>query len=182
MKSREFLIDLQEIQRQARLNLNQGPVTKNYKLDLNVIYQMLNSALATEIICTLRYKKHHFKALELGAKVAAQEFLEHSIQEQEHADMIAERMVQLGGEPNYNPIGLTDRAHAVYIDCDTVEEMIKENLIAERIAIDVYREMIQFIGEDDSTTRQMLEEILAVEEEHADDLKDVAAEYNIILN
>ncbi len=180
MKNAQFLVDVKEIQKQARLNLGQGAITKYYQLDLNTVYQMLNAALATEIICTLRYKQHYFKALELGASIASKEFLEHSNQEQQHADMIAERIVQLGGQPDYNPTGIVDRAHAHYVECDSVKEMIKENLIAERIAIDIYREMIQFIGNADPTTRKLLENILATEEEHADDLLDVAAEYKIL--
>ncbi|MBA4696788.1 MAG: bacterioferritin [Legionella sp.] len=180
MKS-QFLIDLEEIQKQARHNLHQGAVTSQYALDLDTVYSMLNAALATEIICTLRYKKHYFKAMELGASIASQEFLEHSNQEQEHADTIAERIVQLGGEPDYNPSHIVSRAHANYVDCGTVKEMIRENLIAERIAIDIYRKMVQFIGDADPTTRKIIETILAVEEEHADDLLDLAAEYDLSL-
>jgi bacterioferritin len=181
MSKSEFILDLKKIRNQARKHLEQGAITENYKLDLNNIYLMLNAALATELICTLRYKKHYYKALQLGASVAAQEFLEHANQEQEHVDSISERIVQLGGEPDYDPSGLTKRAHSDYVDCNSIIEMVKENLIAERIAIDTYREMINFIGNADSTTRKMLEEILAVEEEHADDLLDIAAEYDISL-
>lgn len=182
MEKSEFLIDLKKIQQQARQNLAKGPITAHYELDLETIHNMLNSALATEVICALRYKKHHYKAMELGASVASQEFLEHSIQEQEHADSIARRIVQLGGEPDYNPSTLEIRAHAHYIDCNTVKEMIRENLIAERIAIEIYRKMIQFIGDADPTTRKLLETILATEEEHADDLLDLSAEYNLSLD
>ncbi|WP_131781498.1 ferritin-like domain-containing protein [Legionella gresilensis] len=177
----KFLVDIEAIRKQARNNLQKGAVTENYKIDLDTMYDMLNSALATEMICTLRYKQHYFKATELGATIAAEEFLEHSNQEQQHADQIAERIVQLGGQPNFNPATFSAYSHADYVDCNTVAEMVRENLIAERIAIDIYREMILFLGDNDSTTRKMIEEILAVEEEHADDLLDIAKEYNISL-
>lgn len=180
MKSK-FVIDIQSIRQQAKNNLKKGAITENYKLDLKTIHNMLNDALATEMICTLRYKQHYFKATEIGATIAAQEFLEHSNQEQQHADTIAERIIQLGGQPNFNPSEFASRAHASYMNCETIQEMVKENLIAERIAIDIYREMIIFIADNDSTTRKMLEDILATEEEHADDLLDLAAEYNVSL-
>ena len=179
MTTQTFISDIKKIRESARKHLEQGPITEHYKLDLENVIALLNGALATEIICTLRYKKHHYKAQALGASVAAQEFLEHSDQESQHADQIAARIVQLGGEPDLSPDGLSQRAHADYVDCDSVGEMIKENLIAERIAIDTYREMINFIGNADPTTRRLLEDILAVEEEHADDLVDLMAEYHI---
>lgn len=174
----KFLIDIEKIRKDARIHIAKGPITENYKLDLEEIYKILNSALATEIICQLRYKKHHYKAASLGAKVAADEFLEHSEQEGTHADQLAQRIVQLGGEPDFSPETLLQRTHADYVDCDTVAEMIKENLIAERIAIDIYREIINYIGDADPTTSSLIEDILATEEEHADDLLDLAAEYN----
>ncbi len=137
--------------------------------------------MATELICSLRYKSHYYSASSLGASVAASEFLEHADQEKEHADSIAARILQLGGRPNMNPDTLSQRSHAKYVECKTVKDMIRENLIAERIAIDTYREIIKYIGNDDPTTRRLLEEILAVEEQHADDLLDLKEEYKIEL-
>ncbi|AHE65918.1 ferritin-like domain-containing protein [Legionella oakridgensis] len=179
MKNKDFISDIKKIRREARKHLKRGPVTENYKLDLKNVINLLNGALATELICTLRYKKHYYKAAALGASVAATEFLEHANQENDHASQIAQRIVQLGGDPDFSPEGLPQRSHADYVDCEDVACMVKENLIAERIAIDIYREMINYIGNADPTTRKMLEDILAVEEEHADDLLDVAAEYDI---
>ncbi|HCA90083.1 MAG TPA: bacterioferritin, partial [Legionellales bacterium] len=174
MKSK-FIVDIENIQQQARQNLAKGAITDNYKINLDSVYDMLNAALATEMVCTLRYKQHYYKATEFGATIAAQEFLEHANQEQQHADSLAERIIQLGGTPNLDPSSFKSRAHADYVDCDNVADMIKENLIAERVAIDIYREMIIFLGTDDSTTRKLIEDILATEEEHADDLLDLAA-------
>lgn len=182
MANSEFIIDIEAIKKAARTNISKGAVTKNYSLNLDTVIDLLNGALATEIICTLRYKKHYHKATELGASIAASEFLEHSQQEDEHASKLAERIQQLGGEPNLDPSTLTGRSHADYVDCDSLKDMITENLVAERIAIDIYREIIRYLGNEDSTTRNVIESILATEEEHADDLMDVAAEYNITLN
>ncbi len=181
MNANKFIIDIQAIRQQAKKNLQKGAITANYQLDLPTIHEMLNAALATEMICCLRYKQHYYKATEIGATIAANEFLEHSNQEQQHADQLADRLVQLGGQPNFNPSEFSDRAHAQYIDCETIGEMVKENLIAERIAIDTYREMAVFIGDKDPTTRKLIEFILGVEEEHADDLLDLAAEYEVDL-
>jgi len=138
-----------------------------------VVLRLLNEALATEIICVLRYKRHYFMAQGIHAEGVAAEFLEHANDEQQHADQIAARITQLGGEPDFSPEGLTTRSHAEYVEGDTLEEMIKEDLVAERIAIDSYREMIAYLAEADSTSRRMLEEILAKEEEHADDLANL---------
>lgn len=182
MNDTDFTNNLKKIREQARKHLSRGPITENYALDLEDVYAMLNSALATELICNLRYRKHYYQAQALGASIAAGEFLEHANQENEHASQIAQRIVQLGGEPDFSPANLTERAHADYVDCKDIACMIKENLIAERIAIDIYREMIKKIGDADPTTRQLLENILAVEEEHADDLLDVAAEYKVTLD
>ena len=132
--------------------------------------KVLNEALATEIVCVLRYRRHYFMASGIHAESVAAEFLQHSNEEQGHADQIAQRIVQLGGEPNFNPEGLLTRSHAEYEEGDTLINMIKEDLVAERIAIDSYREIIQYLGNDDPTTRRMMEGILAMEEEHADDL------------
>jgi bacterioferritin len=135
-----------------------------------VVLRLLNEALATELICVLRYKRHYFMANGLFAQAVAAEFLEHAGEEQDHADRIAERIVQLGGAPDLSPEGLLTKSHAEYVEGDSLLDMIKEDLVAERIAIDSYREMVEYIGSDDSTTRAMLESILAVEEEHAEDL------------
>jgi bacterioferritin len=148
-------------------------VTQSYHGDRETILRLLNEALATELVCVLRYKRHHYMATGLHAEGAAAEFLQHAVEEQGHADELAARIVQLGGQPNFNPDGLTSRSHAEYVEGENLRDMIKEDLIAERIAIDSYREMINYIGQDDSTTRRMLEGILAVEEEHADDLQSM---------
>ena len=167
------LTDVQTLREQARRHIEEGAVTENYSANREKVIEMLNEALATEIVCVLRYKHDHFMARGIHSQAVAAEFLEHATQEAEHADTIAERIVQLGGEPNFNPDQLTSRSHAEYRIGATLKDAIKENLVAERIAIDSYREMVQFIGDSDPTTRRMLEEILAVEEEHADDLADL---------
>jgi bacterioferritin len=140
------------------------------------VNKVLNEALATEIVCVLRYKRHYFMASGIHAESVAAEFLQHANEEQGHADQIAQRIVQLGGEPNFNPDGLLSRSHAEYIEGDTLLDMIKEDLVAERIAIDSYREIIQYLGNDDPTTRRMMEGILAMEEEHAEDLVSLLAD------
>ncbi|MEN4920782.1 ferritin-like domain-containing protein [Achromobacter spanius] len=173
--NRPFEMDVQAIRAKARKDIESGAVTDTYRADRQTVLKLLNEALATEIVCVLRYKRHYFMARGLNAEPVAAEFAEHATQEQEHADMLAERIVQLGGEPNLSPKGLLDRSHSEYVEGQSLEEMIKENLIAERIAIDSYRQMIEYLGEQDSTTRRMLEEILAVEEEHADDMSDFLA-------
>jgi len=166
-------MDVQAIRAKARRDIESGAVTEGYRADRGTVLKLLNEALATELICVLRYKRHYFMASGLNAEPAAAEFAEHAAQEQEHADRIAERIVQLGGAPDMSPQGLAERSHSEYVEADSLEQMIKENLIAERIAIDSYRQMIDYIGDKDPTTRRMLEEILAVEEEHADDLADL---------
>ncbi|WP_241069689.1 ferritin-like domain-containing protein [Achromobacter insuavis] len=175
--SRPFDMDVKAIRAKARQDIESGAVTDTYRADRKTVLKLLNEALATEIVCVLRYKRHFFMARGLNAEPVAAEFAEHATQEQDHADRLAERIVQLGGEPNLSPMGLLDRSHSEYIEGATLEEMIKENLIAERIAIDSYRQMIDYIGEQDSTTRRLLEEILAVEEEHADDMSDFLAKH-----
>ncbi len=142
----------------------------SYKADRNKVVQLLNGALATEIVCVLRYKRHYFMASGIHAQAVAAEFLQHANEEQGHADQIAERIVQLGGEPNLSPDGLSSRSHSEYVEGTTLTDMIKEDLVAERVAIDSYKELINYLGDDDPTSRRMLEQILAVEEEHADDL------------
>ncbi len=167
------LTDVQKLRENARRHIEEGAVTENYRADREKVLQLLNEALATEIVCVLRYRHDHFVARGLKAKIAAEEFLEHANEELSHADMICERIVQLGGEPDLNPATITGRSHAEYRLGKTLEEMVRENLVAERIAIDSYREMVQYLGDRDPTTRRMMEEILATEEEHADDLADL---------
>lgn len=159
--------------RAAAANLNDGAVTDGYQADREAVIQMLNDALATELVCVLRYKRHYFTATGPGVGDIRAEFLEHALQEQQHADQIAERIVQLNGSPNFNPATLAARSHAEYDDADDVQAMIRSNLIAERVAIESYRQMIAALGDRDPTTRQMLVGIMAVEEEHADDMRDL---------
>jgi bacterioferritin len=165
-----FLTDIKTLRERARKHIEQGAVTEGYSADRVTVVKILNEALATEIVCVLRYKRHYFMASGINAESVATEFLQHANEEQGHADQIAQRIVQLGGEPNFNPDGLTMRSHAEYVEGTTLIDMIKEDLVAERIAIDSYREMINYVNTDDPTTRRMLEGILAMEEEHADDL------------
>jgi bacterioferritin len=142
-----------------------------YRADRDTVLRLLNEALATEIVCVLRYRRHYYMASGIHAQAVAEEFLQHALEEQGHADLIAARITQLGGEPDFNPDGLLSRSHSEYIEGEGLLDMIREDLVAERIAIDSYAEMIHYIGEDDPTTRRMLESILATEEEHADELK-----------
>lgn len=167
------LTDVKTLRESARRHVEEGAVTESYGADRQKVLELLNEALATELVCVLRYRHDHFMARGFASKAAADEFLEHADEELQHADQLAERIVQLGGEPRFDPNGLTQRSHSEYRTGRTLEEAIRENLVAERIAIDSYREMIQFIGDRDPTTRRMLEEILATEEEHADDLADL---------
>ena len=176
MKS-TFVSDIEEIRRRARAHIESGPVTEGYRADVETVVRLLNEALATELVCVLRYRRHHFMAKGINSEPVAAEFLEHANEEQGHADLIAARITQLGGEPNFDPAGLTSRSHAEYIEGKTLLDMIREDLVAERIAIDSYSAMIRYLGENDPTTRRMLEEILAVEEEHADDLANLLQQY-----
>ena len=170
MADKPFLTDIKTLRERARQHIQNGAVTEGYTADRETVVKLLNEALATEIVCVLRYKRHYYMASGINAEGAAAEFLEHANQEQGHADSIAQRIVQLKGEPNFNPDGLLSRSHAEYVEGTTLTEMIQEDLVAERIAIDSYREMISYFGTDDPTSRRLMEEILAVEEEHADDL------------
>lgn len=170
MADLSFFTDIKTLRDRARRHIEQGAVTFGYKADREVMIRLLNEALATELICVLRYKRHYFMANGLFAQSVANEFLEHANEEQEHADQIAERIVQLGGSPDLSPQGLITKSHSEYVEGGSLQDMIKEDLVAERVAIDSYREMIEYIGTDDSTTRAMLEGILAREEEHAEDL------------
>ena len=167
------LTDVQTLRESARRHVEEGAVTEHYRGDRQKVVELLNEALATEMVCVMRYRHNYFVARGLKAKVAAAEFLEHANEELVHADSLCERIVQLGGEPDLNPDTLTRRSHAEYRIGKTLAEMIKENLVAERIAIDSYREMAAYVGEDDPTTKRLLESILATEEEHADDLADL---------
>ena len=171
-----FLSDVKTLRERARQHIERGAITDGYSADRETVIKVLNDALATEIVCVLRYKRHYFMAKGIHAEGVAAEFLQHANEEQGHADQIAARIVQLGGEPDFNPAGLITRSHAEYVEGDTLIDMIKEDLVAERIAIDSYREIIQYLGNDDPTTRRMMEDILAVEEEHADDLVSLLGE------
>ena len=170
---RAGLTDVQTLRAQARKRLGEGAVTAGYSADRTSVLKLLNEALATEMVCVLRYRRHHFMARGLDARSTADEFLAHSNEEQGHADRLAARIVQLGGEPDFSPDSLTVRSHAEYVTGDSLAEMITEDLVAERIAIDSYREFIQYLGDEDPTTSHLLREILAVEEEHASELADL---------
>lgn len=176
MSDKPFLTDVQELRRRARKHIEEGAVTEGYRGNRETVVKLLNEALATEIVCVLRYKRHYFMAQGIHADPIAQEFLQHANEEQGHADQIAGRIVQLGGSPNFSPDGLLSRSHSEYVEGQTLLDMIREDLVAERVAIDSYTEMIRYVGDDDITTRRMLEGILAVEEEHADDLSSFLAD------
>jgi bacterioferritin len=164
------LSDVATIRRRARQQIEKGAVTPSYTANRDTVLRLLNEALATELVCTLRYRRHYFMANGALAEAVKNEFLAHAQQEQAHADLIAERIVQLGGEPDFNPDSLARRSHAEYREGITLEDMLREDLVAERIAIESYREMIEYLQGHDPTTRRMLEEVLAVEEEHAEEL------------
>jgi bacterioferritin len=173
---KEFISDIDTIRKRARQHIEDGAVTQGYKADRETVLKVLNESLATEIVCVLRYKRHHYMASGIHAKSVAAEFLEHANEEQGHADKISTRIVQLGGAPNLNPQGLLARSHSEYKEGEDIVDMLEEDLIAERIAIDTYRDIIQYLGNDDPTTRRMMEEILANEEEHAEDLSSLLEE------
>lgn len=168
-----FMTDIKTIRERARREIEEGAVTQDYSLDKERAIKILNEALATEIVCVLRYRFHYFMASGIHKEGAAAEFLEHSNEEQRHADMIAERIKQLGGKPEMNPSIIASVSHSEYVEGNSLEDMLREDLVAERIAIQTYREMIQFFGDKDPTSRRLMEEILAVEEEHADDIADL---------
>ena len=176
MAAKPFLTDIETIRKRAREHIDQGAITSGYKADREVVIKILNEALATEIVCVLRYKRHYYMAKGIHAKSVAAEFLEHANEEQGHADLIAERITQLDGAPNFNPEGLLSRSHADYVEGDDLVDMIKEDLVAERIAIDSYREIVDYLGNNDSTSRRLMEQILAMEEEHAEDLSTLLDE------
>lgn len=175
--SDKVLTDKAVLRQRARQHVAEGAVTESYQADRAQVLRLLNEALATELVCVLRYRRHYFMARGITSKSIADEFLAHSNEEQGHADQIAERIVQLGGEPDFCPDTLLTRSHAEYVEAASLVDMIKENLVAERIAIDSYREMVAYVGAQDSTTRRLLESILAVEEEHADELADLLQEF-----
>jgi bacterioferritin len=166
----EFLTDIKTLRERARQKIEEGPITSSYGADRERVIEVLNEALATELVCVLRYKRHYFTSRGIHSQAVAAEFLQHATEEEGHADQIALRITQLQGSPNFNPDGLTTRSHAEYDDSETIHEMLTEDLVAERIAIESYSEIIRWLGDNDVTTRRMLETILAVEEEHADDL------------
>ena len=170
-KKAPFLSDIKELRRRARQHIMEGAVTPEYKGDRQAVVRILNEALATEIVCVLRYKHHHYMAKGIHSQAVAEEFLEHANEEQGHADMIAERIVQLDGAPNFSPDGMLSRSHSEYVEGETLLDMIREDLIAERIAIESYSEIIRYLSDNDPTSRRLMEEILAKEEEHAEDMK-----------
>ena len=176
MTDKPVLTDTKTLRERARQHIEQGAITPGYRADREIVVRLLNEALATEIVCVLRYKRHYFMASGINAQSVAQEFLQHVNEEQTHADQVAQRIVQLGGEPNLSPEGLLTRSHSEYVEGKSLVDMIKEDLVAERVAIDSYREMIGYLDNDDPTTRRMLEGILAMEEEHADDLVSLLEE------
>ena len=176
--SRPFLSDVKELCKRARREIEEGAVTPSYRADPQKLTRLLNVALATEIVCVLRYKRHYFMAEGIHAESVKEEFLEHANEEQVHADRICERIRQLGGEPDLNPAGLLSKSHTEYQEGETLIDMIREDLVAERIAIESYKEMIDYVGKDDPTTRRLFEWILGEEEEHADDMSDLLKSFN----
>jgi bacterioferritin len=164
------LTDTQTLRKRARQDVEEGAVTGGYAADIEAVIKLLNEALATELVCVLRYKRHYFMAKGIHSESVKQEFMQHAEEEMEHADRLAKRITELGGEPNFSPDGLSGRSHAEYMPGDSLISMIKENLIAERIAIESYRELVAYLGNNDPTTQRMIKEILAMEEEHADDM------------
>jgi len=173
MAQGSFISDIKELRQRARKHIENGAITEGYKVDRETALKLLNEALATEVVCVLRYKSHYYAATGIHSEGVKAEFLEHANEEQQHADQIAERITQLGGQPNLSPEGMLSRSHSEYVEGETLVDMIKENLVAERIAIESYSEMIRFFGDGDPTSRRLMEEILAKEEEHANDLRDL---------
>ncbi len=165
-----FLTDVKVIRQRARSHVDRGAVTEGYRADRASVIKVLNEALATEIVCVLRYKRHFFMASGLPSQSVAEEFQQHAEEEQQHADRIAKRIVQLGGAPDLSPSGLLTRSHSEYVEGEDLMDMIQEDLVAERIAIETYQDVIRYLADNDPTTRRMLEDILASEEEHAEDL------------
>ncbi len=169
----QFVSDVQKIRERARAHMEEGAITAGYRADRQRVIDVLNQALATEIVCTLRYRRHYYAAKGIQSESVKKEFWEHAQEEQEHADRIAERINQLGGEPNFSPDGLLSRSHSEYVEGCDLASMIREDLVAERIAIESYSEIVRWLSEDDPTTRKLMEEILEKEEEHANDMADL---------
>ena len=169
----EFVADLAKIKQRARAHMEQGAVTGNYKADAKAVIKVLNEVLATELVCVLRYRRHYYMATGINSEGVRAEFLQHANEEQQHADWIATRITQINGAPNFNPEGLLTRSHSEYAEGSDLVSMMKEDLFAERIAIESYSEIVRWLGNDDPTTRKMIEDILKVEEEHAEDLKSL---------
>jgi bacterioferritin len=174
----EFVSDIEGIRKRARAHMDQGAVTPGYKADRVQVIKVLNEVLATELVCALRYKRHYFMASGINSDPVREEFLEHATEEQQHADQVAARIVQLNGEPDFNPDSLMARSHAQYAEGGELVSMIKEDLVAERIAIETYAEIIRWLDDTDVTTRRMMEQILEKEEEHAEDLASLVALYD----
>jgi bacterioferritin len=171
----QFVADVKKIRDRARMHIEKGAVTEGYKADREQVTKVLNDVLATEIVCTLRYKRHYYMAQGISSDSVKEEFLQHANDEQQHADWVAERITQIGGEPNFNPEGLATRSHSEYKPGESLTDMIREDLVAERIAIESYSEIIRWLGNDDPTSRVLIEQILKVEEEHANDMLDLLA-------
>jgi bacterioferritin len=169
----DFVTDLTKLRERARRHMEHGAVTESYKGDVKAVIRVLNEVLATELVCALRYRRHYYMASGIQAESVKGEFLQHAQEEEQHADWVAVRIVQLNGSPNLNPEGLATRSHSEYQEGSDLISMIKEDLVAERIAIESYSEIIRWLGNDDVTTRTLMEGILKVEEEHADDLKSM---------
>jgi bacterioferritin len=172
----EFTADIERIRREAREHIERGAITNTYGADRERVIDVLNTVLATELVCVLRYKRHYYMASGLNAGPVAAEFLQHATDEQGHADQVAMRITQLDGEPNFNPDGLAERSHADYVEGETLLDMAREDLVAERIAIGSYQEIVRWLGDGDPTTRGLIESILAVEEEHAEDMLNILQE------
>src|SRR3984957_13575698 len=171
----QFITDIKKLRDNARKNMEKGAVTDSYKADVKQVLKVLNDVLATELVCVLRYKRHYYMAQGINSDSVKEEFLQHAGEEQQHADWVAERITQLGGEPDFSPKGLGDRSHSEYVEGKTLLDMIKEDLVAERIAIQSYTEIVRWLGDDDPTTKILIEQILKVEEEHANDMLDLLA-------
>ena len=165
-----IISDIKELRKRAREHIENGAITEGYKVDRQTALKLLNEALATETVCVLRYKSHYYAATGIHSEGVKAEFLEHANEEQQHADQIAERITQLGGQPNLNPEGMLTRSHSEYVEGEDLVEMLQEDLVAERVAIESYSEIVRFLGASDPTSRRLFEEILAKEEEHAEDI------------
>jgi bacterioferritin len=171
----QFSTDVKKIRERARKHIEEGAVTEGYKANREQVTKVLNDVLATEIVCVLRYKRHYYMAQGISSDSVKAEFLQHANEEQQHADWVAERITQIGGEPNFSPEGLATRSHSEYKPGNSLTDMVKEDLVAERIAIESYSEIVRWLGNDDPTTRVLIEQILKMEEEHANDMLDLLA-------